>query len=239
MDRADREAAEALAGGDRMASGASCERPSRRQLPGQDLRARSCATCPHEAWQAHYAKVANPFLWFIQHQLYQLPYEPTIDEELIDAWQHGYRVVNEALARGRGSPQTRRYSGRSCCCRTTTCTSRRRPSAAQRPDSLLLHFNHIPWPAVDTWLVLPQGLRRAICEGLLANDIVGLQTDRYATQLPGSVDAFVRDARVDPAGRARPLARPDDLGARLPDLDRSRRAGAVRARRGGCQAAAR
>ena len=52
---------------------------------------------------------------------------------------------------------------------------------AERPDALLLHFNHIPWPAVDSWLVLPQGLRRAICEGLLANDIVGLQTDRYAT----------------------------------------------------------
>ena len=66
---------------------------------------------------------------------------------------------------------------------------------------LLLHFNHIPWPSVDTWLVLPQGLRRAICEGLLANDIVGLQTDRYASNFLASVDAFVRDARVDPAGR--------------------------------------
>jgi trehalose 6-phosphate synthase len=71
----------------------------------------------------------------------------------------------------------------------------------KRPDSLLLHFNHIPWPAVDTWLVLPQGLRRAILEGLLANDIVGLQTDRYASNFLDSVDAFVRDARVDPAGR--------------------------------------
>ena len=49
--------------------------------------------------------------------------------------------------------------------------------------------------------MLPQGLRRAICEGLLANDIVGLQTDRYATNFLDSVDAFVRDARVDPSGR--------------------------------------
>jgi trehalose 6-phosphate synthase len=72
---------------------------------------------------------------------------------------------------------------------------------AERPDALLLHFNHIPWPAVDSWLVLPQGLRRAICEGLLANDLVGLQTDRYATNFLASVEAFVRDARVDPAGR--------------------------------------
>jgi hypothetical protein len=34
-----------------------------------------------------------------------------------------------------------------------------------------------PWPAVDSWCAAP-GLRRAICEGLLANDIVGPQTDR-------------------------------------------------------------
>ena len=39
----------------------------------------------------HYGKIANPFLWFMQHQLYTLAYEPTIDEELIDAWQNGYR----------------------------------------------------------------------------------------------------------------------------------------------------
>jgi trehalose 6-phosphate synthase len=71
----------------------------------------------------------------------------------------------------------------------------------RRPDSLLLHFNHIPWPSVDSWLVLPQPLRRAICEGLLANDICGLQTDRYARNFLETVEAFVRDARVDPAGR--------------------------------------
>jgi trehalose 6-phosphate synthase len=36
---------------------------------------------------------------------------------------------------------------------------------------------------------------------LLANDICGLQTDRYARNFLETVEAFVRDARVDPAGR--------------------------------------
>ena len=110
-------------------------------------------------------------------------------------------MVNETLAREAVAATRDGTAGRWCCCRTTTCTWRHRRSAPQRPESLLLHFNHIPWPAVDSWLVLPQGLRRAICEGLLANDIVGLQTDRYATNFLQAVDAFVRDARVDPAGR--------------------------------------
>ena len=155
---------------------------------------------PHDAWQAHYATVANPFLWFVQHQLYQLPYDPIIDDDLIAAWQHGYRVVNDALAR-EAVARSRRCARPVVLLQDYHLYLAATTIRAQRPDSLLLHFNHIPWPAVDSWLVLPQGLRRAICEGLLANDIVGLQTDRYATNFLSAIDAFVRDARVDPAGR--------------------------------------
>jgi trehalose 6-phosphate synthase len=50
--------------------------------------------------------------------------------------------------------------------------------------------------------MLPQGLRRAICEGLLASDIVGLQTDRYASHFLETVASFVRDAKVDRDGRS-------------------------------------
>ncbi|HUG48220.1 MAG TPA: trehalose-6-phosphate synthase [Candidatus Limnocylindria bacterium] len=198
MDAGDREVAALLRGrnGDERQA---LEQAIEQQMPGQDLRL-DIRDLPADAWQAHYATVANPFLWFTQHQLYQLHYEPTVDEELVSSWQNGYRVVNHQL--GEAAVEA---SGKS-----------RRPVVllqdyhlylaaetirAQRPESLLLHFNHIPWPAVDSWLMLPQGLRRAICEGLLANDIVGLQTDRYATNFLQSVDSFVRDARVDPAGR--------------------------------------
>ena len=79
-----------------------------------------------------------------------------------------------------------------------------------------------PVAGVDSWMVLPQGLRRAICEGLLANDIVGLQTDRYATNFL-AIGGGLRARRAGRPGRPpRALARPDDLGARLSDLDRSR-----------------
>jgi trehalose 6-phosphate synthase len=201
MDASDRAAAELLRGG---AGGAGEKRAllMRRieeQLPGQDLRL-DMRELPNDAWQMHYGKIANPFLWFMQHQLYTLAYEPTIDDDLIDAWQHGYRVVNEAFAAA-VLAQTEKYRRPVVMLQDYHLYLAATTIRAKRPDSLLLHFNHIPWPAVDTWLVLPQGLRRAICEGLLANDIVGLQTDRYATNFLASVEAFVRDARVDPAGR--------------------------------------
>ncbi len=197
MDRDDRAAAAALASGN--GTQRALLNLIERELPGQDLTL-DLRPIAGDAWQAHYGVVSNPFLWFVQHQLYTLPYEPTVDEKLISAWQNGYRVVNEAIAeavlehaQGQRRPVILLQDYHLYLAATTI--------RAERPDALILHFNHIPWPSVDSWLVLPQGLRRAICEGLLANDIVGLQTDRYATNFLHAVDAFVRDAEVDPDGR--------------------------------------
>ena len=198
LDSGDREAARLLRGRDGPKRRALAEDIAE-QMPGQDLEL-DIRDLPADAWQAHYATVANPFLWFTQHQLYTLPYEPIVDEQLVGAWQGGYRVVNRefgraviSAAKGTRRPVVLLQDYHLYLAADTI--------RAARPESLLLHFNHIPWPAVDSWLMLPQGLRRSICEGLLANDIVGLQTDRYATNFLQSVDAFVRDAHVDPAGR--------------------------------------
>ncbi len=210
MDQADRDAARLLAGetgeagADGERGGGSDQRADlmariEEQLPGQDLRLVMRAI-PAEAWKQHYGTVANPFLWFMQHQLYTLPYEPNVDQQLVDAWQDGYRVVNAAFAETILA-QTSEDGRPVVLLQDYHLYLAARYIREQRPDALLLHFNHIPWPSVDSWLVLPQALRRAICEGLLANDIIGLQTDRYARNFLETVDAFVRDARVDPAGR--------------------------------------
>jgi trehalose 6-phosphate synthase len=198
MDQADRDAARLLGGED----GAQREQllaQVEQQLPGQDLRL-VMREIPADAWRQHYGVVANPFLWFMQHQLYTLPYEPNVDESLVRAWQSGYRAVNRAFA-DQILEQTSTDRRPVVLLQDYHLYLAARYIRERRPDTLLLHFNHIPWPSVDSWLVLPQALRRAICEGLLANDICGLQTDRYARNFLETVEAFVRDARVDPAGR--------------------------------------
>jgi trehalose 6-phosphate synthase len=48
-----------------------------------------------------------------------------------------------------------------------------------RADAALLHFVHVPWPQPDSWRVLPRAIRCAIHEGLIANDVIGLQTERW------------------------------------------------------------
>jgi trehalose 6-phosphate synthase len=197
MDRDDRAAAAALNSPNGTAK--ALREVIARELPGQDLEI-DLQPIDGAAWAGHYGVISNPFLWFVQHQLFTLPYEPTVDDKLISAWQHGYRVVNEVIAdavlehaQGERRPVVLLQDYHLYLAAAAI--------RAERPDALILHFNHIPWPSVDSWMVLPQGLRRAICEGLLANDIVGLQTDRYATNFLSSVDAFVRDAEVDPDGR--------------------------------------
>ena len=198
MDQTDRDAARLLAGEDGAQRHELLERIEQ-QLPGQDLRL-VMREIPADAWRAHYGVVSNPFLWFMQHQLYTLPYEPNVDDSLVNAWQTGYRTVNQLFADAI-LEQTAADRRPVVMLQDYHLYLAGRSIRERRPESLLLHFNHIPWPSVDSWLVLPQALRRTICEGLLANDICGLQTDRYARNFLETVQAFVRDARVDLAGR--------------------------------------
>src|SRR5206468_2109514 len=49
----------------------------------------------------------------------------------------------------------------------------------RHPDAALAHFVHIPWAQPDYWYVLPQSIRFAVHDGLLANDVVGFHTARW------------------------------------------------------------
>ncbi len=160
-------------------------------LPGQNLRLR-VTTLPPGVFEPYYRVIANPFLWFLQHQMFAPAYGPNIDASLLDAWRTGYRPANECLADAAVEAVSATIRGE----------DRRRPVillqdyhlylAAARirerlPEATILHFNHIPWPAESVWQLLPQRLRRAICEGLLACDIVGFQTDRYTSHFLDTV----------------------------------------------------
>jgi trehalose 6-phosphate synthase len=57
-----------------------------------------------------------------------------------------------------------------------------------RPDASLSHFVHIPWPEPNLWRVLPESIRRAIHDGLLANDVVGFHAHRWSR-------SFLRSSR--------------------------------------------
>ena len=169
-------------------------------LPDQDL-ALSYVPLDPDVYDRFYRVVSNPFLWFLQHRMYAPAYGPNVDAALLDAWRRGYRSANATLADAvvKAAAGHERPIVLLQDYHLYLAPARIRE---RLPDATILHFNHIPWPAESEWQLLPQALRREICEGLLACDIVGLQTDRYASHFLDTVASFVRDARVDPEGRS-------------------------------------
>jgi trehalose 6-phosphate synthase len=159
------------------------------------------------AYDWYYNVVANPMLWFVQHYLWGLAREPDVDHGLHHAWSEGYCVVNRNFADA------------------VLAELERDPEAAvffhdyhlyvapalvreQAPDALLAHFVHVPWTMPEYWRVLPEPIRRAVHEGLLANDVVSFHTGRWRRNFLRSCEE-VLGAEIDWAAHA------VDLGARV------------------------
>jgi trehalose 6-phosphate synthase len=130
-----------------------------------------------EAYDRFYNVVANPLLWFIQHYLWDLSNAPDIRRNEVDAFEHGYRAVNEDLARA----VLEEVSDKDAVVMLHDYHLYTAPRAIRHanPDVFLHHFIHIPWTQPDAWRVLPRDMREEIYEGVLSNDIVGFHTRAY------------------------------------------------------------
>lgn len=129
-----------------------------------------------EAYQLHYAVVSNPLLWFAHHYLWNIAVEPVVDRSIYTAWFDGYRVVNAAIAEraiglARALPRRPLFLTQDYQLYLAPELIR-----AALPEAAMQHFVHVPWPEPRYMKVLPAVMREAIFKGLLANDIIGLQT---------------------------------------------------------------
>ncbi|HWL32531.1 MAG TPA: trehalose-6-phosphate synthase [Gaiellaceae bacterium] len=142
---------------------------------GSRYRLRLVAHRP-SAYDLYYNVIANPALWFVQHDLWELKHDP--GQDLRRAWDDGYVPVNRAFADA------------------VVDELGREPDAAvlfhdyhlyvapgfvreQESEAALAHFTHIPWVGSDGWSVLPEPIVREIHEGLLACDVAGFHTQRW------------------------------------------------------------
>jgi trehalose 6-phosphate synthase len=131
---------------------------------------------PRLAYDLYYNTIANPLLWFVQHYLWNLAEAPVLDSSTRRAWTEGYERVNQLFAqqvvrearRGRKRPLVLSHDYHLYLVP--------RLVRQELPDAVLQHFVHIPWPTPQYWKVLPQYMRDAIMDGLLAADLIGLQT---------------------------------------------------------------
>jgi len=125
---------------------------------------------------AAYGVIANPLLWFLQHELWGHADAPNLTAEHHAAWVEGYRVVNAAMADAVVA-EVERSGGRALVLlqdyHLYLVAARVR---ARCPDVVLTHFVHIPWPGPDAWAVLPPAWRAEVLTGLLGADVVAFHT---------------------------------------------------------------
>ncbi len=131
------------------------------------------------AYDGYYRVIANPLLWFLQHSMWNIFREPTIDQTTWQHWEDGYTAVNalfaEALSQQIASaprPALVMLQDYHLYLAPGMIRYKFRPKAKYT----LAHFVHIPWPGAEDWGLLPAKMRRAILEGLCAVDLLGFQT---------------------------------------------------------------
>jgi len=150
-----------------------------------------------ESYHRYYNVISNPLLWFLQHYLWDTPRAPDITAETWTAWREGYVTVNRLFAdevlaacdECAGEPIIMLQDYHLYLCAGFI--------RERKPDAILQHFVHIPWPDPDYWRLLPMAMRRAICEGMLGNDIVGFQTPEHARSFMYTCEAYVPGVTVD------------------------------------------
>lgn len=69
------------------------------------------------------------------------------------------------------------------------------PLLAAQAGVILCHFWHVPWPAAE--IMVQSAIAREILEALLANRLLGFQTEEYAQNFLNTVQEVIPEARVD------------------------------------------
>ncbi len=172
-----------------------------RQVAGDDAIRLRFASVERSVYEQAYNVIANPLLWFLQHQMWNLPERPVIDAATMRAWERGYVALNEAFAAA-VLAQTRSDRQPRIMLHDYHLYTAAESIRHARPGAVLSHFTHIPWPPSSIWQNIAPNIREGIATGLLANDVVGFQTQRYAHNFLRMIESFVPDAIVDYESRS-------------------------------------
>jgi trehalose 6-phosphate synthase len=169
--------ASAMTEGDRQRAHAAEGAPVVVEDEGQPPLTIHFTTVPQETYDLAYNEISNTLLWFLQHYLWDAAREPDINGEMWHAWDAGYTALNQTFAETIARAARAAGSTRPIVLLQDYHLYLAAAQVRERlPDALIQQFIHIPWPDKDYWRFLPVRMRREICLGMLANDIVGFQT---------------------------------------------------------------
>ena len=138
----------------------------------------------------YYHGFANQALWPLCHMLIQH------FEYRTEYWER-YRTVNLRFAHA-VADEAERCTGRAMAwIQDYHFALASEFLRAMRPTLFIHQFWHIPFPPPDILRLLPSGIHEAVLRGMLGNDLIEFQIDRYVVNFLNCVEQFVNEARVD------------------------------------------
>ncbi len=160
---------------------------------GHDIQVNFINPSP-EAYDGYYNVIANPLLWFLQHSMWDLPRYPVINKKTWDAWEHGYRVVNQMIANSivkicRESKERPLVMLQDYHLYLVSSYIREHLTMKRAPT--IMHFIHIPWPGPEYWRILPPTMRQSLLEGMCNSDVLGFQTKDDGLNFIRTIESFL------------------------------------------------
>ncbi len=151
-----------------------------------------------DTYEHFYNGVSNRVLWFLHHQLWDLPHNPVFDEDTRTAWQ-AYRDVNSAFARALA--EEAQDGPADVLVQDYHLSLVPAALRALAPQTRIAHFHHTPFAGPEYLRLLPSWMREELLTGLLGADVLGFQTRRWADSFL-SACRLLSGARVDAPGRS-------------------------------------
>jgi trehalose 6-phosphate synthase len=146
-----------------------------------------------QTFRSAYNGVANSTLWFVLHQLFDLPTQPSFDASWRRQWDSYVRynqAFAEALADDAGPEAV-------VIVQDYHLFLVPRMLRNLRPDLRIGHFTHTPWVSADYFTTLPDDVSAALLDGMLGADLLGFHTHRWANLFAETVREIVG---VEPQG---------------------------------------
>ena len=146
-------------------------------------------------FRAAYNGIANSTLWFVLHQLFDLPKQPAFDASWRRQWA-AYVRFNQAFAEA-----IARDAAENAAVMVQDYHLFLVPRMLRelRDDVRIGFFTHTPWVPTDYFTTLPDDVAYAVVDGMLGADVVGFHTQRWADLFSESA-ATVCDAKAPGVG---------------------------------------
>ncbi|MCA1830437.1 MAG: trehalose-6-phosphate synthase, partial [Actinobacteria bacterium] len=127
-------------------------------------------------YDLYYNTIANRFLWFVCHYLWEPSRAPSVGPAEREAWS-SYEAVNRHFAEVVAAETAQ---GAPAMLQDYHLALAPKFLRAGRPDLRIGLFWHIPFPEPDYFRLLPDAWTGSLLEGMLGADVLGFQSKRWA-----------------------------------------------------------